>query len=87
MNTILFFLGGATLALVVLAKIPGLEHLVKPIIDLAFTGLKVFLESAIAWAVWLFKLVWEAHWGLIQHLLLPAETLDPSAVMRKDSNS
>lgn len=83
MNTILFILAGAVLVMVVLAKIPGLEHLVRPIVDLLFTGLKVVIENVVSWFIWLFKVLWSSHLEVAQHLVFSAEAIDPSIEMRK----
>lgn len=86
MNTIAFIAAGILLTLVVLAKIPGLEHLVKPLIDLVFTFIKVMAENFTSWSIWLFKLLWQSHFELVQHLLLKAETIDPTVAMREKEN-
>lgn len=83
MNTILFIAAGVVLGIIVLSKIPGLEHTVKPIIDLLFTGLKVAIENAVSWSIWLFKVLWASHLEVVQHLLLSAEAIDPSLEMKK----
>lgn len=87
MNTIAFIVAGGLLAIVILAKIPGLEHMVRPIIDLVFTFIKAFLENAVSWSIWLFKLLWEAHMELIKHLIYSAEDIDPSVAIKKKSNT
>lgn len=86
MNTIMFVLAGVVLALVVLAKIPGLEHTVRPLIDLVFTFIKAFLENMVSWSIWLFKLLWDAHFELVQHLLLSAESIDPTVAIKQKSD-
>ncbi len=86
MNTIAFIAAGTLLALVVLAKIPGLEHTVRPIIDLVFTALKAVLENLVSWAIWLFKLLLDAHVEVVRHLLLSAEAIDPSVALRAQSD-
>lgn len=87
MNTITFIIAGVLLGLVVLAKIPGLEHLVRPIIDLVFSFIKFVGENCFSWAIWLFKLLWGSHLELIQHLMLAAEDIDPSVALRESSDS
>ena len=86
MNTIGFIAAAVVLGLIVLAKIPGLEHTVRPFIDLLFTGLKVFLENLVSWSIWLFKLLWGAHMELLQHLTLSPEQIDPSVEMKKKAD-
>lgn len=86
MNTILFVAAGILLTLVVLAKIPGLEHTVRPLIDLVFSLIKVLAENIWSWSIWLFKVLWSSHMELAQHLIFKAETLDPSVAMREKSD-
>lgn len=86
MNTIFFIISGCILALVVIAKIPGVEHLVRPIIDLVFTFIKAFLENMVSWSIWLFKLLWDAHLELVQNLVLSAEKIDPTVAIKKKSD-
>ena len=86
MNTIAFIAAAIVLGLVVLAKIPGLEHTVRPVIDLVFSGLKVILENFSSWAIWLFKSIWSSHIEVVKHLVLSAEALDPSHEIRKQSD-
>ncbi|KWU17877.1 hypothetical protein [Burkholderia cenocepacia] len=82
MSTLLFILACIALGLVVLAKIPGLEHIVKPIIDLVFTGIKVLCANGSYWVVWLVKLLISSHLDLARHLLLSAESIDPTIAVR-----
>lgn len=86
MNTIAFIAAGIILGLVILAKIPGLEHTVRPAIDLVFTAIKAVLENAVSWTIWLTKLLLAAHSEVIRHLLFSAESLDPSHEIRKQSD-
>lgn len=85
MNTILFITAGVVLGLVVLAKIPGLEHTVRPIIDLFFSAVKVVAENAVSWSIWCFKILWGAHFEVVKHLMLSAEAIDPSYEMRESA--
>lgn len=86
MNTIAFLAAAVVLALVILAKIPGLEHTVRPVIDLVFSGLKVVLENLSSWVIWLFKSIWSAHIEVVKHLVLSASALDPSHDIREQSD-
>ena len=83
MNFIIVVSACVILGLVVLAKIPGLEHTVRPLIDLVFTGIKVGLENAVSWSIFLFKLLWGSHMELAQHLMMTPEQIDPSYEMKK----
>jgi len=82
MSTLLFILACIALGLVVLAKIPGLEHIVKPVIDLVFTAIKVVAANGSYWVVWLVKLLVASHLDLLRHLLLSAESIDPTLSVR-----
>lgn len=85
MNTIAFIAAGVILVIIILAKIPGLEHAVRPLIGLVFTALQSALESSVFWSIWMFKLLLGAHYELFQHLIFPAEALDPSVAVRASS--
>lgn len=85
MNTIVVVVSAAILLLVVLAKIPGLEHTVRPLIDLFFTLLKTMVENLFAWTIWTFKLLWSAHLDLFFNLMNSAETVDPTLEMKNKS--
>lgn len=85
MNTIIFVLSGAVLLLVVLAKIPGLEHTVRPMIDMVFTFIRFCAENALSWSIWLFKLLFGAHMEVIKNLTMSAEALDPTVALRESS--
>ena len=87
MNTIAFITAGVLLALVILAKIPGLEHTVRPLIDLVFTAIKAILENSIFWSIWLFKLLWDAHFELLTHLTLSAAAIDPTVEFKEKSDT
>jgi len=86
MNTIAFIVAGVIIALVVLAKVPGLEHTVRPMIDLVFTAIKAVLETMVSWGIWMFKLLWDAHMEIFKHLMLSAEAIDPSVAIKKQSD-
>lgn len=86
MNTIAFVIAGVIIALVILAKIPGLEHTVRPMIDLVFTAIKAILENLVSWGIWMFKLLWDAHMELLKHLMLSPESIDPSVAIKKQSD-
>lgn len=86
MNTIAFYISGFVLLLILLAKIPGLEHTVRPLIDLFFTLLKTFVENMWAWTIWLLKLLWGAHMELLNNLINSAEEVDPTLEMKNKEN-
>ena len=85
MSTNLFVLSGIVLALVILAKIPGLEHTVRPLIDLIFSFITFLAENSLSWTIWFFKLMIDAHSEVIQNLILPAEKIDPTIAIKEQS--
>ena len=82
MSTLLFILGCGLLGLVIISKIPGLEYLVKPLIDLTFSFVKVVCANGSYWVVWLVKILIASHTDLARHLLLSSDTIDPSQKVR-----
>lgn len=84
MNTLFFYAAIVVLALVVLAKIPGLEHFVRPTVQLLFDGLKFVVEHFTSWVVWLFKTVFRSHVWVLRNLVQSAKDLDPTHEVRED---
>lgn len=84
MNTLGFLLACAVLVLIAISKLPGLEHLVRPTIDLLFKGLQAVIESSVSWSIWAAKAMLGAHIEVAKHLVLSEEALDPSAAVRDD---
>lgn len=85
MSTIIFVLATAVLCIVVMSKVPGLEHFVKPIIDLLFTFIKFMSSNMLAWGLFFIKMFLNSHVDLLRHLTMPAAAIDPSIAMRDDS--
>jgi hypothetical protein len=84
MSLVLIILFSIPVALLVLSKIPGVELLVKPIVDILFSLIRLSVENLWMWLIWLFKNLWFAHIEVLQHLVMSAEQLDPSVRMRED---
>ncbi len=82
MNEIFMWSGVGVLCIIVMSKIPGLEHFVKPIIDLIFTFVKFVAENGTNWSIWMMKNLFGSHFEMVKHLVLPPEALDPSAEVR-----
>ena len=87
MNTLAFLGGGALLALVVMSLIPGVEHLVRPIIDLVFTLIKVIAESVWGWIVFVVKLVTKSHIEVFKNMTQSPESLDPTYEIKKKAEN
>lgn len=82
MSTIIFVLATSILCIVVMSKVPGLEHFVKPIIDLLFTFIKFLSSNMLAWGLFFVKMFLNSHVDLLQHLVMPASSIDPSITMK-----
>lgn len=78
MATILFWIGAFLLLLVLLSFIPGLNNLVKPIIDVVFSLLKATFVESYAFFIWGIKAIIDAHQEVLRHFVLPPEKIDPS---------
>ena len=83
MNTVILVLAVTVLGLVALSLLPGLEHLVRPLVDLLFSGLKLAIEHSWSWLIWLAKTLWRSHAEVFKHMALSDEAIDPSVVVRK----
>ena len=83
MNVLLIGIGGFLVFLIIASKIPGLEHLVKPLIDTVMRLLTYFIENAFAWIVWFVKLLLNAHLELANNLISHADALDPTIEMKE----
>lgn len=86
MGLIVTIFAAFILLLIILSKIPGLEHLVKPIIDLVFTSLKWGVEHSVAWSIWFFKKIMSAHSEVLRHLIYSAEDIDPTLEMKNKTS-
>lgn len=82
MSTILFILAVVVLVIVIMSHLPGLEHFVKPIINILFTLLQTIAVAGFDWAFFVVKAVWFSHLDLIKNLLSSAETLDPTLAIK-----
>ena len=69
----------------VLSKIPGLEHLVKPLFGALFKIVEALVTMLWSWAVYAGKALLEAHITFLKHLMLPARTIDPTSDMRREA--
>jgi cell division protein FtsB len=83
MNTIIFYSSIGVLALVVMAKIPGIEHFVKPIIQILFDALKFIAAHIGSWVLWVTKSVLRAHTWFLKNLIYPPEALDQTIAVKE----
>ena len=81
----LLILGGAAIALFVLSKIPGLEHLVKPLVGALFKLIEAVVALLWSWAIYAGKALVQAHLTFLKHLIFPASAIDPTDSMRREA--
>lgn len=75
----IFFWAAAVIVIVLIAsKLPGLEHFVKPFIDLLFYLLKAVLGGINSWSIWGVKALWKAHVDVFRNLTMTADAIDPT---------
>ncbi len=86
MSLILFIVGGLLLALVILSRIPGMDHIVRPTIGMIFKALEALLENGLIWVITGVKILLFAHLELIKHLIYPASKLDPTYAVREKTD-
>lgn len=85
MNTIGAILGIAALVLIVLAKLPGIQLVVEPIIAGFFAIVRVVMEGLWGWSVYGLKALGSAHFELVRHLLLSPESIDPTFAVKEQT--
>lgn len=78
MATILFWIGAFLVLLVLLSFIPGLNNLVKPLIDVVFSLMKAAFVESYAFFIWGFKAIIGAHQEVLKHFILSTDKIDPS---------
>lgn len=68
--------------LVILDRLPGLRHLIQPLVS-GFSRLtQVLLGSGAAWLIFGLKTMVGDHVGLLRHLTSRREVIDPADKMR-----
>lgn len=82
MSTVALIIVAALIAIAVISKLPGLDQLSKPLIDLLVSGIKAGTAAFASWVVYMSKLVWDAHMVILEHLVKSADELDPSLKVR-----
>lgn len=83
MSTVIFWFSMGLLGIIVLSKIPGLDHLVKPVISLMFTVIEAACSNLWAWMIFVIKTLVFSHIDLAKHLVLSSEQIDPTYGLRE----
>ena len=84
-HPIMLILGVAAVALFVLSKIPGVEHIVKPLVGAIFKLIEAVVALLWSWAIYSGKALLQAHVTFIKHLMLPASAIDPTDSLRREA--
>jgi hypothetical protein len=83
MSTILIWAAAGILLLVLLDKLPGIKHLIKPIIDLLTFLFTTFFGNLGAWLMWLVKTMARSHHVLSVHLIRSRDELDHTEMIER----
>ena len=84
-HPVLLILAVVVIALFVLSKIPGLEHIVKPLVGAIFKLIEAVVALLWSWAIYSGKALLQAHVTFIKHLMLPASAIDPTDSLRREA--
>ena len=79
-----FLLAGAVfiVLLILLSRIPGVEHLVKPLVNGVTWVFSTFMGGVSGWLLWGVKTAWRSHTSLLAHLFTRRVELDPAERIR-----
>ncbi len=81
----LLIAGGIAVALFVLSKIPGIEHIVKLLVGAVFKAAEAVVALLWSWSIYALKALFDAHVTFLKHLILPADAIDPTSSMRREA--
>lgn len=84
MNTLVFYILVSMVVLGIASVIPGVQHLVRPIVDLFFKLIQAIASTSVYWAIYVAKNLVDAHVEFVRHLMLDAKDLDPTLAMREN---
>lgn len=83
MPTILVYFAGGLAVLIIASLIPGLNILVKPLVESLWKGMLALMEMSASWVVWLIKSLFRAHGVILKHLVSSEDELDPGRRFRE----
>lgn len=88
MNTLVFYSSVFILVVVLISfiasRVPGLDHVWKPIVSLLFTAIEAAFTNLWAWSIFVVKTLLFSHVDLIKHLILSAEQIDPTHGLKEE---
>ena len=82
MSTFILIAAVFILALIILSHIPGVEHLVKPLVGGVTWVFSTFMGGIGGWLLWGVKATWRSHTSLLGHLFTRRAGLDPAERIR-----
>jgi len=88
MNTLVFygslFVAGIILMSFIASRVPGLDHIWKPIVSMLFTVIEAAFTNLWAWSIFVIKTLFFSHVDLFKHLVLSADQIDPSHGLKEE---
>ena len=82
MSTVFLLAAAFIILLIILSKIPGVEHLVKPLVGGVTWVFSTFMGGVGGWLLWGVKTAWRGHAALLTHLFTRRAALDPAERVR-----
>ncbi|GAB6035395.1 hypothetical protein [Galenea microaerophila] len=77
MSTIVLWIIIAALAIIILGKLPGLDHVLKPLFESVFTLLTEIFKQAFIWVMFVIRHILVAHRDFFYHLTNPRHKILP----------
>jgi hypothetical protein len=78
MSTFILLTAAFIILLIILSRIPGVEHLVKPLVGGVTWVFSTFMGGVGGWLLWGIKTTIRSHASLLTHLFTPRMGLDPA---------
>lgn len=78
MSTIYIGIAGLIVLIIILDKIPGLKHLIHPIIAGITWVIGTFFGSTVMWLIWATKVIIRSHITYLVHLTKKRGQIDPT---------
>ena len=83
MTTLIFWGGIAFIALMLLARVPGLNMILLPVGMMVGGLLKEIVVHVVSWGGYVMKMLYRAHRDYLDHLLQPEEEFDIELKLKK----
>lgn len=82
MSSLILWASGFVLLIMILDRVPGVRHLVQPIVKGVAYVVGLFFGSAGGWGIYFIKSVWRAHAVFARHLTSRRTDIDPAERIR-----